>query len=137
MRDVAHAYTYKDFRALFATVFLFQGGFTFYATFIGVYFIHKFNFTSGNIGDFLAYVGLWIVIAQAFILRRLLKYADYKVLRVTVTLTATGFLVPRVLPPQCVVAVAVRGSVFFRCKRALASISYDDCEPLCRRVGSR
>ncbi|MGZ4862437.1 MAG: MFS transporter [Halobacteriota archaeon] len=91
MRDVARAYTYKDFRALFATVFLFQGGFTFYTTFIGVYFINKFSFTSGNIGDFLAYVGLWIVIAQAFILRRLLRYADYKVLRVT--LTATGFLV--------------------------------------------
>ncbi|MGZ4926226.1 MAG: MFS transporter, partial [Halobacteriota archaeon] len=89
--DIAHAYTYKDFRALFATVFLFQGGFTFYTTFIGVYFINKFSFTSGNIGDFLAYVGLWIVIAQAFILRRLLRYADYKVLRVT--LTATGFLV--------------------------------------------
>ena len=47
-----------------------------------------------------------------------------------------GISRPRVLPPQCVVAVAVRGSVFFRCKQALASISYDDCEPLCRRVGS-
>ncbi len=41
LRDIAHAYTYKDFRALFATVFLFQGGFTFYTTFIGVYFINK------------------------------------------------------------------------------------------------
>ena len=38
-----------------------------------------------------------------------------------------GISRPRVLPPQCVVAVAVRGSVFFRCKRALTSISYDDC----------
>jgi DHA1 family tetracycline resistance protein-like MFS transporter len=59
--DVAHAYTYKGFRTLFTTAFLFQGGFTFYTTFIGVYFINKFSFTSGNIGDFLAYVGLWIV----------------------------------------------------------------------------
>jgi len=71
----------------------------------------------------LAYVGLWIVIAQAFILRRLLTYADYKVLRAT--LTEQDFSSSR-LPPQCVVAVAVRGSVFFRCKRALTSISYDD-----------
>ena len=47
------------------------GGFTFYTTFIGVYFINKFNFTSGNIGDFLAYVGLWIVISQGLILRKL------------------------------------------------------------------
>jgi hypothetical protein len=36
-------------------------------------------------------VDLWIVIAQAHILQRLFKYADYKVFRVT--LTATGFFV--------------------------------------------
>jgi MFS family permease len=89
--DVVHAYTYKGFRTLFTTVFLFQGGFTFYTTFIGVYFINKFNFTSGNIGDFLAYVGLWIVISQGLILRKLTRFADYKILRVT--LITTGVLV--------------------------------------------
>jgi DHA1 family tetracycline resistance protein-like MFS transporter len=89
--DVVHAYTYKGFRTLFTTAFLFQGGFTFYTTFIGVYFINKFNFTSGNIGDFLAYVGLWIVISQGLILRKLTRFADYKILRVT--LTSTGVLV--------------------------------------------
>ena len=89
--DVVHAYTYRGFRTLFTTAFLFQGGFTFYTTFIGVYFINKFNFTSGNIGDFLAYVGLWIVISQGLILRKLTRFADYKILRVT--LTATGVLV--------------------------------------------
>ncbi|MGZ4865055.1 MAG: MFS transporter [Halobacteriota archaeon] len=91
LSDVLHAYTYRDFRALFATAFLFQGGFTFYTTFIGVYFINKFNFTSGNIGDFLAYVGLWIVISQGLILRKLTRFADYKILRVA--LIATGVLV--------------------------------------------
>ncbi|MGZ4920428.1 MAG: MFS transporter, partial [Halobacteriota archaeon] len=91
LSDVLHAYTYRDFRALFTTAFLFQGGFTFYTTFIGVYFINKFNFTSGNIGDFLAYVGLWIVISQGLILRKLTRYADYKVLRIT--LVVTGVLV--------------------------------------------
>jgi DHA1 family tetracycline resistance protein-like MFS transporter len=65
--DIVHAYTYRGFRTLFTTSFLFHGGFTFYTTFIGVYFINKFNFTSGNIGDFLAYVGLWIVISQGLI----------------------------------------------------------------------
>ena len=89
--DVVHAYTYRGFRTLFTTAFLFQGGFTFYTTFIGVYFINKFNFTSGNIGDFLAYVGVWIVISQGLILRKLTRFADYKILRVT--LTATGVLV--------------------------------------------
>jgi DHA1 family tetracycline resistance protein-like MFS transporter len=89
--DVVHAYTYRGFRTLFTTVFLFQGGFTFYTTFIGVYFINKFNFTSGNIGDFLAYVGLWIVISQGLILRKLTRFADYKILRVT--LITTGVLI--------------------------------------------
>ena len=89
--DVVHAYTYRGFRTLFTTAFLFQGGFTFYTTFIGVYFINKFNFTSGNIGDFLAYVGLWIVISQGLILRKLTKFADYKILRVA--LISTGALI--------------------------------------------
>ncbi|HEX7514103.1 MAG TPA: MFS transporter [archaeon] len=89
--DVVHAYTYRGFRTLFTTAFLFQGGFTFYTTFIGVYFINKFNFTSGNIGDFLAYVGLWIVISQGLILRKLTRFADYKILRIT--LITTGVLI--------------------------------------------
>jgi DHA1 family tetracycline resistance protein-like MFS transporter len=89
--DVVHAYTYRGFRTLFTTAFLFQGGFTFYTTFIGVYFINKFNFTSGNIGDFLAYVGLWIVISQGLLLRKLTKFADYKILRVA--LITTGVLI--------------------------------------------
>lgn len=89
--DIVHAYTYRGFRTLFTTSFLFHGGFTFYTTFIGVYFINKFNFTSGNIGDFLAYVGLWIVISQGLILRKLTRFADYKILRVT--LITTGVLI--------------------------------------------
>jgi MFS transporter, DHA1 family, tetracycline resistance protein len=56
-----------------------------------VYFINKFNFTSGNIGDFLAYVGLWIVISQGLILRKLTRFADYKILRVA--LITTGVLI--------------------------------------------
>lgn len=95
--DVLHAYTYRGFRTLFTTSFLFQGGFTFYTTFIGVYFINKFNFTSGNIGDFLAYVGLWIVISQGLLLRKLTKFADYKILRVT--LVTTGVLILAFLLP--------------------------------------
>jgi DHA1 family tetracycline resistance protein-like MFS transporter len=90
--DVAHAYTYRGFRTLFTTAFLFQGGFTFYTTFIGVYFINKFNFTSGNIGDFLAYVGLWIVISQGLIVRQLTRFADYKILRVTLIMTGVLIL---------------------------------------------
>jgi len=90
--DVVHAYTYRGFRTLFTTAFLFQGGFTFYTTFIGVYFINKFNFTSGNIGDFLAYVGLWIVISQGLILRKLTKFADYKILRVSLIITGVLIL---------------------------------------------
>jgi len=106
LTDVVHAYTYKGFRTLFTTVFLFQGGFTFYTTFIGVYFINKFNFTSGNIGDFLAYVGLWIVISQGLILRKLTKFADYKILRVTLIITGVlvlAFFLPTVWWPLLII----------------------------------
>lgn len=83
--------------------------------------------------DFLAYVYLWIVIAQALILRRLSKCADYKVLRVP--LIATGFVVLAFFllnASRQLLLVAP----FFCCKRALASISYDDCEPLSWPVAS-
>jgi DHA1 family tetracycline resistance protein-like MFS transporter len=88
---VAHAYTYRRFRTLFTTTFLVWGGFTFYTTFIGVYLINQFSFTSGDIGELLAYIGLWIVISQGLILRKLTRFTDYKVLRVT--LIITGVLV--------------------------------------------
>lgn len=80
--NIYHATINKELRVLFGTVFLFAAGFTFFTTFFSVYLIDKFNFTQSNIGDFFAYIGLWIAFTQAVITGRLSKkYPAYKIIR--------------------------------------------------------
>jgi MFS transporter, DHA1 family, tetracycline resistance protein len=80
--NVYHATINKELRVPFGTVFLFTAGFTFFTTFFSVYLIEKFNFTQGNIGDFFAYIGLWVAFTQAIITGRVsAKYPAYKIIR--------------------------------------------------------
>jgi len=85
VQNIVHAYTYKGFRTLFTTVFLFQAGFGFFVGFFSVFLINRFNFTQGNIGDFFSYVGLWIAFTQAVITRKVSsKYEEFQILRLTI-----------------------------------------------------
>ncbi len=80
--NIYHAMTHKQLRELYFTVFLLNGGFTFFSTFFSVFLITRFNFTQGNIGDYFAYVGLWVAFTQAVIVRKLSeKFEDYKLVR--------------------------------------------------------
>jgi len=84
IKNIIHAYLLKNLRSLFATNFLFQAGFSFYTTFGAVFLIHKFGFSQGNIGDFFAYIGLWIAITQAIITRQIAKkFNEGEVLSIT------------------------------------------------------
>lgn len=77
----------KNLRALFTTIFLFQGGFTFYTTFAGVFLITRFNFSQGNIGDFFSFVGIWVAITQAITTRKLSKYfSEMQIIRFSIPL---------------------------------------------------
>jgi DHA1 family tetracycline resistance protein-like MFS transporter len=67
--NIGKAFNMKGVRTLYSTSFLFQAGFTFYTTFFSVFLINKFHYTQGNIGDYFAYVGLWIAISQAVLTR--------------------------------------------------------------------
>jgi DHA1 family tetracycline resistance protein-like MFS transporter len=71
--NIGKAFGERGLRIVFTTSFLYQAGFTFYTTFFSVYLISKFNFTLGNVGDFFAYVGLWIAITQAVVTRVVTK----------------------------------------------------------------
>jgi DHA1 family tetracycline resistance protein-like MFS transporter len=85
--NIVHAFNFKSLRTLFVTSFLVQGGFTFFTTFFAVYLIKKFGFTEGNIGNFFAFVGIWIVITQAAITRFVSsKFSERQVLRVSLPL---------------------------------------------------
>ncbi len=73
IKNVVHAYAYKELRTIFVTIFLLNGGFTFFTTFFSVFLINKFHFNQGNIGDFFSYVGIWIAFTQAVITRQVTK----------------------------------------------------------------
>jgi DHA1 family tetracycline resistance protein-like MFS transporter len=57
--------SYPGLRVVFPTVFLFWGGFAFFQTFFQVMLIQKLHFSANNIGDFFAYIGIWIALTQA------------------------------------------------------------------------
>jgi MFS transporter, DHA1 family, tetracycline resistance protein len=87
--NIMHAYSMEKLRVLFLTNFLVQAGFSFFITFFSVYLIHKFNFSQGNIGDFFAYIGIWVAFTQVFLTRFIgTKFTDVNILRVTLLGTA-------------------------------------------------
>ncbi len=82
--NIKKAFGFKHIRTILTTNFLFQGGFTFFTSFFSVSLIDRFHFTQGNIGDYFAYVGLWAIIAQAVVLRLVVKkFKEYQIIMVT------------------------------------------------------
>lgn len=83
-KNVIKAFSLKELRPLFLTSLLFQGGFTFFATFFPIFLINRFAFTQGNIGDLFSYMGLWIAFTQAVITRRVAsRYQEHETLKIT------------------------------------------------------
>lgn len=83
-KNVFHAFNLKQLRPLFITGFLFQSGFSFYITFLSVFLIIKFGFDQGNIGNYFAYVGLWVSFTQLVITRFLAKkFKENQVLKIS------------------------------------------------------
>ncbi|MEO5627445.1 MAG: MFS transporter [Candidatus Saccharimonadales bacterium] len=71
-------------RVVFTSEFLFFGGFTFFTTFFQILLIQKLKFTAANVGDFFAYIGIWIALTQGILTPILAKrFKNYQILRVT------------------------------------------------------
>lgn len=98
--NIREAFSKTQWRWLFGAVFFYVLGFNFFTQFSSVYLIYKFKFTQGNIGDYLAFVGLCVALVQGFIVRRTAgKIASEKILRFTlIGLSLT--LVATVLPDK-------------------------------------
>lgn len=100
IKNIIRVFSLKQVRPLFATSFLFQAGFTFFTTFFSVFLITKFGFDQGAIGNYFAYVGLWIAFSQAVITRMVSqRFNEWSILRIS--LLATGicmllFFMPKV-----------------------------------------
>lgn len=97
--NVYKALTMPKLLPLFITNFLFQGGFTFYTTFVSIYLATKYRFNQGHLGEFFAYIGLWIVFTQGVITRILAnKFKEAHVLRVSLFISAFGVLLQSIPP---------------------------------------
>ena len=93
VENIKRAISYKDLRTILSVVFLFQAGFTFFTTFFGVFMIKRLGYNQGNIGDFFAYIGLWIAFTQAVVVRRLSSRIDeVRLLKFTIILTGVMIL---------------------------------------------
>ncbi|MDB5163666.1 MAG: tetracycline resistance efflux pump [Candidatus Saccharibacteria bacterium] len=96
VHNIVTAASYPGLRIIFPSVFLFWGGFSFFQTFFQVLLIDKLHFTQNNVGDFFAFIGIWIAITQAIITPLLAKrFKPFQVLRVSLIgsgLSLFGFL---------------------------------------------
>lgn len=93
LTNITKALTYPGLRVIFPSTFLYFAGFTFFTTFFQVFLINKLGFNQSNIGDYFAYVGIWIAIAQVtvtpFVAKRL---KNHQVLRFSLALTGAALL---------------------------------------------
>jgi DHA1 family tetracycline resistance protein-like MFS transporter len=103
IENVVSGFASDRLRITLMSAFMFNGGFTFFTTFFGVYLRNNFKFGSGKIGDYFAIVGLFIAFSQAVLVGRVSrKLTDFKVLRFSMFGNATMmlffFLVPHSFP---------------------------------------
>lgn len=88
---IRKSFLMKEVRLLFLVSFLVNGGFAFFTTFFSVYLSHRFGFMQGDIGNFFAEVGIFIVITQAIIVRNMAKaFREDEILRFSIMGTAIG-----------------------------------------------
>jgi MFS transporter, DHA1 family, tetracycline resistance protein len=81
-QNVVKGFRSERLRVPLVSSFLFNGGFTFFTTFFGVYLARKFGFTQDNTGDYFALVGLFIAFTQALVVPRVAaRRTDFQVLR--------------------------------------------------------
>ena len=80
--NVVEGFSSDRLRTVLISMFLFNGGFTFFTSFFGVYLRNNFEFNASKTGDYFALVGLFIAFAQAVLVGRVAqKIVDFKVLR--------------------------------------------------------
>lgn len=84
IHNIMKAATAPGLRSVFPTIFLFWAGFTFFTTFFGVYVTDRLGFKANNLGDFFAYIGIWIAFTQAAITGFLAKrFANWQIVQVS------------------------------------------------------
>jgi DHA1 family tetracycline resistance protein-like MFS transporter len=101
LTNIINAFSLKQLRSIIPPVFMFNAGFTFFTTFWGVILADQYGFTQGKIGDFFAYMGFTIILAQGLVVRKLSgKVQDYKVLYFSIIGTGCCLVAYYFIPVQ-------------------------------------
>lgn len=88
LTNLKKAFITKKLTIVFSSIFLFNCGFTFFTSFWGVILRINYHFTQTEVGNFFAYTGLWLIIAQGIIVRRLSKTViDFQLLKISIFMT--------------------------------------------------
>lgn len=83
--NIARAFRPGALRALFGVNFLFQSGFSFYTSFLGVLLVYRFAMSEVDIGTYFSFVGIFIVITQGFITRPVTRrFSEKQILRLSI-----------------------------------------------------
>lgn len=87
LKNLKKALKMTNMRTVFIVMFLMTFGFNFFTQFFQVYMIDKFAFDQSQIGNLFAYIGVWIILTQAIIVRVLAKkYKAPQVLKFSLAL---------------------------------------------------
>jgi len=73
-KNIRLSFHMKNLRTLFIVVFLNAFAFTFFTAFSQVFYIQKFAFTQGDIGNLFAFTGLCIALTQGVIVRYVTRW---------------------------------------------------------------
>lgn len=73
IEHIEKAFRIKELRSIFFSTFVYYSGFSFFTTFFSIFLIERLNFHQGHIGNFFAYVGIWLIFTQVVIIRYMLK----------------------------------------------------------------
>ncbi len=98
INELKQAFKMQNLKLILLTSFLFQAGFSFLTTFINPFLISRFNWQVVDIGNFFGYIGIWLVISQAFLLRFFVKQGEVKILKSSLFLS--GFVIAFLLLPK-------------------------------------
>ncbi|MBI5798332.1 MAG: MFS transporter [Candidatus Yonathbacteria bacterium] len=83
--NIAKAFRPSKLRALFGVNFLFQAGFSFYTSFLGVLLVYRFAMSEVDIGTYFSFVGIFIVLTQGLVTRPVTaRFSEKQILRLTI-----------------------------------------------------
>ncbi len=79
--NIADAWNDVGVRPIYLVGFLSMLGFSFFTSFIAVFLVHRFQFTQAMTGTYFAFVGVWVIFAQAVVVRFVsARYSERKIL---------------------------------------------------------